>query len=177
MNKILALFLSSFLLIFTASAVAESALGLESVGVRYAVDDGEKGDFESYELFATSGALWRWGDAEAVGIGVRVEGSIGVLDGDDDSSVFVGFAPVFELSRADFPVRLAVAVGPTLFSEHELDELDLGGAVNFTSSVRLHWQVTQQLGVRYQYQHTSNAGLYDENDGIDMHVVGLSYSF
>jgi len=177
MNKILALFLSSFLLIFTTSAVAESALGLESVGVRYAVDDGEKGDFESYELFATSGALWRWGDAEAVGIGVRVEGSIGVLDGDDDSSVFVGFAPVLELSRADFPVRLAVAVGPTLFSEHELDELDLGGAVNFTSSVRLHWQVTQQLGVRYQYQHTSNAGLYDENDGIDMHVVGLSYSF
>jgi len=177
MNKIYPLILSIILLSFTASVVADSALSAESIGIRYAVDDGARGDFKSYELFATTGALWHSGNSEGAGFALRMEGSIGALEGDDDSSVFIGLAPVLELSHANFPVRLAVAVGPTLFSEHELDELDLGGTVNFTSSVRLHWQITPRLGARYQYQHTSNAGIYDENDGLDMHVVGVSYSF
>lgn len=178
MNRIFPIiFLSTCLPLCTAPVVADSALSAESIGIRYAVDDDARGNFESYELFATSGALWHSGDSEGARFALRMEGSIGVLEGDDDSSVFVGLAPVLELSQADFPVRLAVAVGPTLFSEHELDQLDLGGTLNFTSSLRLHWQITPQLSTRYQYQHTSNASIYDENDGLNMHSISLGYSF
>lgn len=29
----------------------------------------------------------------------------------------------------------------------------------------------------YRWQHTSNAGIHDENDGLNMHTLGIDYSF
>ncbi len=52
---------------------------------------------------------------------------------------------------------------PFAFGSH------LGGGVKFGSR--------QQFEIIYRYQHLSNAGLGDENPGINFHVLNLGYRF
>jgi len=76
------------------------------------------------------------------------------------------------------PVYLSGSVGPTLISEDEPEEHhDMGGFLQFTSSIGIHWKITEQFELGYDYQHTSNAGLYSDNDGLDMHAFTAAYSF
>ncbi|MBW2452781.1 MAG: acyloxyacyl hydrolase, partial [Deltaproteobacteria bacterium] len=35
----------------------------------------------------------------------------------------------------------------------------------------------QKATLNLRYQHTSNAGLYDENPGLNLMMVGLGYRF
>jgi lipid A 3-O-deacylase len=164
--------------VFCASLpVCGEDLSLASASLRYAFDDGGTEDFETYELVASSSPVWAWWAGEETLLAARLEGSLGTLRGDHESSPFVGLVPILEMVRTGFPLTLAVGVGPTVFSDQRVDSLDLGGALNFTSSIRLGWWINRHLRVGYQYQHTSNAGIYDENDGIDMHALSIGYGF
>lgn len=65
---------------------------------------------------------------------------------------------------------------PMLFFEHEFGEDDFGGPLQFSS----HIGTTLYLGdfaINYRYQHISNGGIYSENPGINMHMVGAGMRF
>ena len=64
---------------------------------------------------------------------------------------------------------------------HDFQGYELGGGLNFTEmlGVGLSYSLDDNLSlnVGYRYRHSSNAGLYDENDGLNTQsfLVGFSY--
>ena len=53
---------------------------------------------------------------------------------------------------------------------------DFGGNLQFTShaGMTLRWQ---EISLSYRIQHTSNASIYEQNKGLNLHLVGLGGRF
>ena len=66
---------------------------------------------------------------------------------------------------------------PSYISEHRLGGQEFGGGMQFTSHLAIRWQVTRVLSLAYRIQHTSNAGIYSENDGLDLQVLELGLAY
>ena len=73
--------------------------------------------------------------------------------------------------------RLSLGVQSTLFSDYENDSRNLGGPFEFTSHLGLRWQSTPDWYLGVRVQHTSNAGIYDSNPGIDLLAVDFGSRF
>jgi len=73
-------------------------------------------------------------------------------------------------------LELEVGFRPTWMFDHTYGDDDFGGGMQFTSHVGLaiNWQ---NLVLNYRLQHTSNAGIYDDNPGLNLHMVGFGYRF
>ena len=99
---------------------------------------------------------------------------VGVLDGGGDTGLAVsaGFEFVFGSAGDRCPFELRAGSALTLLSEDEF-----GGAVQFTHHVSLYYWFWQHLSIVARVQHMSNAGIYDENPGLNMAMLALVYRF
>ena len=147
-----------------------------TVGIRVGTDSGEKVSLNSYELYTRTAPFWSWDISDALMAGIGFDSAIGILTGEGEEAAYVHLGFNCELVHENLPISLVFTTGPSLYSEDTFDEYDLGGNVQFTSSVGFSWQISTNLAIEYRYQHTSNAGLESENPGLDMHVAGISYS-
>lgn len=70
-------------------------------------------------------------------------------------------------------------IGPTVLSDDELDDDDVGGQFHFTTHATLGFELGDQRRWRpaLRVQHTSNAGIEDDNPGINAVLFELSYRF
>lgn len=59
----------------------------------------------------------------------------------------------------------------------EGDGKDLGGTLEFRSSIELGWQFDNATRLGLNLSHISNAGIYDRNPGEESLVVNLSVPF
>ncbi len=85
--------------------------------------------------------------------------------------------PVFELGLGDSRLSLTAGWQPTWLSRSTFDGRDLGGRFQFTSHVGLRWRPGRRLSIGYSLSHTSNAGIYEENPGVDMQALEFGYRF
>lgn len=89
---------------------------------------------------------------------------------DSDSALYGYGGAVWELPLGErFYLSPGLAVG--LYSDG--DDHDLGGAIEFRSSVELAYQLDDRMRVGVGIQHLSNAGLYDHNPGTEAVVFNL----
>ena len=63
-----------------------------------------------------------------------------------------------------------------LLDEHVFGSDDYGGFQQFTSHLGIALKIAPFM-CSYRYQHTSNAGIYDSNDGLNLHLFGIGYRF
>lgn len=101
----------------------------------------------------------------------------------NDSMGEVGGAAVFRYQThkpiGGFSPFLELGLGIHGFTETELEDKDFDIAFSFAESlgggVRFGANSAWELG--YRYQHLSNAGLGDDNPGINFHLFRLGYHF
>ncbi len=168
--------LSSSLLI-AQDTKAEGSF-FEQVGIQGTTDNESGINIKGAEVYGIIGTSWDWDLTEAMHVDLKFKTSIGAWDSDDETTFLIHAAPQLRLHYKDFPVYLSGSVGPTLISEDEPeDDHEMGGFFQFTSSIGIHWEITEQFEIGYSYQHTSNAGLYSDNDGLNMHAFSAAYSF
>ena len=158
---------------------ATDALGspFDTVGLRVAVETSTPVSLTSYELYETSAPQWDWDLSDKFNAGLGYEAAVGALAGEGEVAGYIHFGLNLELAHEDLPVVLVLQSGPSLYSEDTFGDFDIGGNIQFTSSIGLNWQVCEDWAIEYRLQHTSNAGLEDENPGLDMHAFALSHSF
>ena len=96
-----------------------------------------------------------------------------VLEGGGDTGLVVSVGPGLSLTSPRKRLLLGVGVNPSLVSKTEYGREDIGGPFQFTLYAGLSWIFYRGLSVDYRYQHMSNAGIYDENPGLDMIMLGL----
>ena len=49
--------------------------------------------------------------------------------------------------------------------------------MQFTSHLAIRWQISRVHSLAYRIQHTSNAGIYSENDGLDLQVLEVGFAY
>lgn len=148
------------------------------VGVRGGTSfEKNAGDIQQVDLFASRYLPWTWGFNSGWKLKPRWETSAGCLH-DEGEQGFVGTTgPVIELCAGKFPVTLEGGVSLTALSRYEFPDRNLGGWFQFTDHIGLNWHVTKQFTLGWRSQHTSNAGIYDRNPGLNLQVLSASYAF
>jgi len=146
-------------------------------GIRAGGGDG----FDAIEVYHRRPAAWLQRavlDAHgADGFTALWDGTLGYWDGDHDSNLFLAIGPVLEAHHPGASWRFSLGVQPTLISSHNGNGKDLGGPFQFTSHAGVAWAPTNALVVGIRIQHTSNAGLYDHNPGVDIVSAGVGFEF
>ena len=99
---------------------------------------------------------------------------------DEDDVFTVHFGPTWQYDpQVIDPVFIEIGTAPTLVSEDELAESDIGGNFQFTSHVTVGTRFGRgdrwEAGVRVQ--HISNAGIEDENPGLNFVMFEVGYRF
>ena len=161
------------------NAQAETPATDVEVGVRVGFDKNNsslKEDYDAYEIYLLKDLPWEATISSSTTVISRFDASLTYLDAAGDQSAMVGFGLDMVLGFCNGLVECEIGFRPTWMIDHEYGKDDFGGGLQFTSlaGVAAHWQ---KAVLNFRFQHTSNAGLYDENPGLNLMLVGLGYRF
>ena len=149
----------------------------QEFGLRAGVDAESGISLQSYELFTTLDSPWSWEPTETITIDLKFESALGALTGEGETAAYFRIGPLVEISFGDFPVMIVASSAPTVYSEDTFDQYDIGGNFQFTSSLGLAWEISDTMTISYRFQHTSNANIDEPNPGLDMHTLGVGFTF
>lgn len=107
----------------------------------------------------------------------RWETALSYWSGDNDHAVVFALGPTLEYPLPWTDWGLTLGIQPTLFSNYESDNRNLGGPFEFTSHIGVRWQSNPDWYIGARVQHTSNAGIYDSNPGVDLLAVEIGSGF
>ncbi|MBP0483402.1 acyloxyacyl hydrolase [Sagittula salina] len=99
---------------------------------------------------------------EAVGLSVAENGE-----------TWVGFGHTYTVNFGMTPFYGQLHAMPGLYFDN--GGFDLGGPLEFRSGVELGWEARNGWRMALSYDHRSNAGIYDDNPGME--TVALRVSF
>jgi hypothetical protein len=147
----------------TAGSAGAQEIGV-GVGAHWRVDDGDAA--LAVDLDVASDDLLSWGPVSlAAGAGVEA---------DTDAALWGGAGPIVRV-RLSERWRLDGSVMAGVYTRG--DGVDLGGALQFRSTIGFSYAVAPAWRVGAAVSHKSNAGIYDENPGIERVVARVAYSF
>jgi len=116
------------------------------------------------------------------GLSFLAEGIISVASA-EQTGFELGITPMFKLSCLVFPGVLAHIEGGAGLITESIDSPALAHAFNFTPQVGggFDFALTEQLAlqVAYRFRHSSNAGIYKENQAFNVNFfqAGLNYYY
>ena len=139
-------------------------------------DNRNEEDFEQYEGFATWNLPWSWQWDSGWALGTYIEANAGVLTADGESGFVGSVGPGLYISIKEM-VELSMGINPTVISKDEFGDEELGGPFQFTSHIGLNIIFMHHYSLGYRLQHMSNAGFYDHNPGVNMHMLEVEYRF
>ncbi len=157
-------------------------LDLLSVGARARV--GEKRvlgkvapeSFREYDFVATLRLPWQHYTQSGWGIGTRLMGSAGILEGANKTALVVSAIPLLALGSEDGRFTLDVGAGLALISEHRFAQQDFGGPLQGALTLGVSVPLYQRLGVGYRFMHYSDWGAYGPSSiGVDFHMIEFSW--
>lgn len=149
-----------------------------AVGLRagWSASDNEE-NFEQYEVFATYGLPWSWQWPSGWGLSARLDATGGVLCGGGETGFVGSIGPSLALSTPGGRIWIDIGVSPTYLSKSEFGREDFGGAIQFSSHLGMTFHLGRGIAAGYRIQHMSNAGIKDQNPGLSLHMLALSYHF
>jgi hypothetical protein len=156
---------------------------LLNVGVRGGVDGvnvfggDEKEHFQQYDVFATATLPWGWYGESGWGLSSRLMGTAGVLLGAGEAGFVGALVPVLAFGPRDSPLSLDAGVGAAILTRTKFGVQDFGGALQVVLTFGLRVPVYRGFGVGYRMQHLSDAKIYDDGRGADLHMLELTYTF
>jgi len=146
-------------------------------GVRGGVDEATlKEHYAMAELYFLKDLPWQKEIAQGFRVYTRLDLGASYIKGDSENGGYVAAGGDLVFSLLDGALELETGVRPSLFSNHEFGLDDFGGPVQFIS----HAGATINLGnasINYRFQHISNGSLYNENPGLNFHVLGFGMRF
>ncbi len=131
--------------------------------------------FGQYEALLNYRLPWRW-DLGTVGLGMRVISTLGSLHGGGDVGAIGSLGLGFVLGDGH-DLNLRVGSAATYITEDKYGNENLGTHFQFTSHIGVTYRFWNALSARFRVQHMSNAGLSDDNPGVNIIMFGLHYAF
>ena len=107
------------------------------------------------------------------------EASLNYWHGRNDDIFAAAISPVLAVnfcSSCGYAPYVEVGIGAALLSDDKIDNRDLSTPLLFEDRIGVGLR-SDHLDVHVRYMHYSNADISKPNDGIDMFVAGLAYTF
>lgn len=134
--------------------------------------------FREYDFVATLRLPWQHYATSGWGIGTRLLGSAGILQGADKTALVVSAIPVLALGSEDGSFTLDFGAGLTLISTHRYEQQDFGGPLQGALTFGLGMPLYRRVGAGYRFLHYSDWGAYGPTSiGVDFHMIEFSYRF
>ena len=151
---------------------------LESAGVRYGFGIDSLGrEFQEVEALADFTLPCKWDLGRTWELKPRLELCLGSFGNDHVTAVVGSVGSILSLAPAKSPVALEVGVSATGLSEDEFETRGVGCRFQIRSLFGLSWTIEKRVRVGYHFQHMSNGGLSDDNQGLNMHTFSVAYRF
>jgi len=170
-------FLVAIVLVLLAPGLSWALATTMEFGVRGVTS--EETVSENYtvtEVYYQHALPWKKEISPGMVVYVRLDTGASYMKAADERGGWLALGGDLVLNLLDGMWEIEGGFRPMLFFEHEFGEDDFGGPVQFAS----HIGTTFYLGdvaFNYRYQHISNGGLYSENPGINLHMVGVGMRF
>jgi hypothetical protein len=156
---------------------------LLNVGIRGGVDGpnvfggDEIEHFQQYDIFATAALPWGWYTESGWGLSPRLMGTAGVLIGAGEAGFVGAIVPLMAFGPRDSALSLDAGIGAAVLTRNKYGEQNFGGAFQIVVTFGFRVPVYRALGIGYRMQHLSDAEIYGEGRGADLHMLELTYSF
>lgn len=164
------------LLVLPAAALAEESLLWELGGRGGMNATGSDESYRAAELYLLRDLPW--GVETVLGpVLTRLDLGGGYLEdaGEDKGGWLAGGGDLVWFP-VNGPVELEVGFRPAWLTDHHYGDDDYGGDLQFLSHAGIALCLPR-FTLSYRYLHMSNAGLYSENDGLNLHLFGLGARF
>ncbi len=149
------------------ATAADADWGVDSVGVYGGAEPEGDEDYRQVEGLLNLSTPFAWGRADGLQLATQIQVAAGAAWTDDDTAFTGGAGPRLLLRYGSLPLWLEIGSRAGVITEDRWGGDDLGGAFQFTSHAAIGVELSRvRIGVRMQ--HTSNAGIYDENDGFNI---------
>jgi hypothetical protein len=106
----------------------------------------------------------------------RVDLGVGSLEAANDHGGWLAAGGDLVWLPGESPFAVEVGFRPAWLCDHHYGKEDFGGSMQFASHAGIALRFSR-LVVSYRYQHLSNAGIYDRNGGLDLHLFGVGAGF
>jgi hypothetical protein len=161
----------------TQIAVGEN-MNWKSIGLRAGMNDNRNDeDFNQYESFATWSLPWIWHPSINSTFGTYIEANAGVLRGGGESAFVGSIGPGIYFAGFNDKLDISIGLNPTIISKHKFGDEDLGGPIQFNSYIGLNFNFAEYFSIGYRLQHMSNGSFYEQNPGVNMHMIEVGYRF
>ena len=175
-KKIVIIWLGSHSL--SLGCLTAEPMGIESVGVRYAVSSSSLSPlFHQAEAAALLRLPWDWDLGADLRLFTKIDTSAGVMTRRGDNGFVGTLGPSLLLGYKSWPLFLDVGISPTVLSRQQFGDRFFGSPFQLTSHGGLRWDIGRHWSLGYRFQHMSNAGTASPNPGLNMHSFGLSWRF
>ena len=176
------------LLLCTAVSGANSNNWIDAISVSFGQDE-DSNETDVYRIGLQNSWERTWFNGGAWYVGGYWDAELAYMDSDysgaKNSDLFdISLTPVFRLQR-DTALSSGVSpyaeagIGPHLISDTRLGRQQYSTAFQFGSLIGagLGFGDRGQYQLGYRFQHISNADIKTPNDGMNLHLLRLAYSF
>jgi hypothetical protein len=96
---------------------------------------------------------------------------------DTGSITTIDYAPIFRIEKLNsFMPFLEYSIGGSLISRYEINDKKLGGSFSFNHMLGIGYKFNK-FNFSLKYQHYSNNGIYEENNGVNFYLISLSLNY
>jgi len=173
---------------FTGTAHANGNNWIDAMSLTYG-EDSDDNDSKLYRLGLQNKWERTWLNDGAWYVGGYWDAELAYMESDhpnseNDNLFDLGLTPVFRMQRdasisSGVSPYAEVGIGPHLLSETRLGTRQYSTVFQFGGlvGVGLGFGDKGQYEISYRYQHLSNADIKTPNQGMNLHLLRLGYSF
>jgi hypothetical protein len=160
------------------SGAAEPLFAPDAAGLRIGSSANSRGgQFFDSEVFVDWKLPVQWELPADWNWQLRTETTLGYLSARGKNTLFGGLGPDVVIRPQGWRVSLNAGSNFVMLGRHQFGQKDLGDNFEFATHVGLNVDLARHLGIGYQYQHVSNAGLGIRNPGLNLHLIAIAYLF
>jgi hypothetical protein len=106
-----------------------------------------------------------------------IEMTAGILRGAQDNGFLASAGPAIAITIPQGWLSFALSVRVVYLDDYQFGGENLGGNWSFVEELGVEFPIYSGFTAGYRIRHMSNAGIYDNNPGLDMHIFELRYRF
>ncbi len=167
---------------FLSLAATTAEADWQETGVRMGVQAGPKREyFHQYEAFAVYGLPWNWRMSSGWGLAPQLNVSAGALVGGNDTGLIGSVGTGLSFRKPGIGIGLDGGVSLDLLDRRQFGQQDFGSILLWGAYLGISYHFASGLGLSYRIQHLSNNRILytgcTPNPGVDMHMIGVSWSY
>lgn len=147
-------------------------------GIRTGINNNHKEnlDISLYEIYIhTFPPIYSMADNIFDSLDISFEMALGVVSDKANNSLLFSLGPTLKIIHYENIVSVSIGLKPSLITNHIFNDFDLGGTFNFKSHIAFTTSLIKKINLGYRFEHISNAGLYENNPGINFHFTDITY--